>query len=343
MQLMFDLKKMEDMMISCDLDLKQMPLGKISSKQISEAMKILNNISKLIGKNGSRANLIEASNRFYTLIPHSFGVKRLTAIDTIEVVNVKSEMLESLMNMELIYGLLNGETGEKTNPLDACYSKLKADIVPLDKESDQFKKFCEIVKNTHGQTHRTYTLEVLEAFKVVREGEVDPSPAFEALPNHYLLWHGSRLMNFVSILSNGLKIAPPEAVMTGAMFGKGIYFADCVTKSANYCFTDYFHNTGLMMLCEVALGKIGGYYGACNVTNVPNEAFQSIKGIGLYQGAALEYIDRGFIATKLQVDANIGNITKLLYNEYIVYDPAQVKIKYLFKMKFNYTDRVIRP
>lgn len=26
----------------------------------------------------------------------------------------------------------------------------------------------------------------------------------------------------------------------------------------------------------------------------------------------------------------------LLYNEYIVYDVAQVNIKYLFKMKFNY-------
>ena len=36
-----------------------------------------------------------------------------------------------------------------------------------------------------------------------------------------LLWHGSRLTNFVGILSQGLRIAPPEAPVTGYMFGKG--------------------------------------------------------------------------------------------------------------------------
>jgi poly [ADP-ribose] polymerase len=41
-----------------------------------------------------------------------------------------------------------------------------------------------------------------------------------------LLWHGSKLTNFMGILAGGLKIAPPEAPTTGYMFGKGIYFAD---------------------------------------------------------------------------------------------------------------------
>ena len=44
--------------------------------------------------------------------------------------------------------------------------------------------------------------------------------------------------------------------MTGYMFGKGIYFADMVTKSANYCWTSRSNNTGLMLLCEVALGDM---------------------------------------------------------------------------------------
>merc|ERR1712110_531982 len=37
------------------------------------------------------------------------------------------------------------------------------------------------------------------------------------------------------ILKNGLKIAPPEAPVTGYMFGKGVYFADACSKSAHYC------------------------------------------------------------------------------------------------------------
>lgn len=34
-----------------------------------------------------------------------------------------------------------------------------------------------------------------------------------------LLFHGTRMTNFVGILNNGLKIAPPDAPITGYMFG----------------------------------------------------------------------------------------------------------------------------
>jgi poly [ADP-ribose] polymerase len=40
------------------------------------------------------------------------------------------------------------------------------------------------------------------------------------------------------------------------MFGKGIYFADMVSKSANYCHTSKDNPTGLLLLCEVALGNM---------------------------------------------------------------------------------------
>jgi poly [ADP-ribose] polymerase len=76
------------------------------------------------------------------------------------------------------------------------------------------------------------------------------------LGNKRLLWHGSRLTNYVGILSKGLKIAPLEAPSTGYMFGKGIYFADMVSKSANYCLATKINNVGLVLLCEVALGNI---------------------------------------------------------------------------------------
>ena len=75
-----------------------------------------------------------------------------------------------------------------------------------------------------------------------------------------LLWHGSRLTNYVGILSQGLRIAPPEAPVTGYMFGKGVYFADMVSKSAQYCFTTRENNTGLMLLCDVALGECNDLY-----------------------------------------------------------------------------------
>ena len=104
--------------------------------------------------------------------------------------------------------------------------------------------------------------------------------------------HSSRLTNYAGILSQGLRIAPPSAPVTGYMcvasllcictcaflstlcffflsmwfasklvavlssnasfclafrFGKGIYLADMVSKSANYCFCTSANNTGLLV------------------------------------------------------------------------------------------------
>jgi hypothetical protein len=54
----------------------------------------------------------------------------------------------------------------------------------------------------------------------------------------------------------GLRIAPPEAPVTGYMFGKGLYFADLVSKSANYCHANKDSPVALMLLAEVALGEM---------------------------------------------------------------------------------------
>ncbi len=81
-----------------------------------------------------------------------------------------------------------------------------------------------------------------------RENSAENSDSVWNLPNRRLLWHGSRLSNFVGILSKGkkkkkkkkkfflgIRIAPPEAPMTGYFLGKGAYFSDMSSKSSEYC------------------------------------------------------------------------------------------------------------
>lgn len=68
-----------------------------------------------------------------------------------------------------------------------------------------------------------------------------------------LLWHGSLFSNFVGILSQGLRMPPKEAPKYG-LFGKGVYFADMVGKSASYTSYGCSNNIGLFLACEVALG-----------------------------------------------------------------------------------------
>jgi len=64
------------------------------------------------------------------------------------------------------------------------------------------------------------------------------------------------------------------------MFGKGVYFADMVSKSANYCYTSRENSTGIMLLCEVALGEMNELLNAdYNAANLP-PGKHSTKGCG---------------------------------------------------------------
>lgn len=336
-RLLFDVNLMKKQMLVFELDTNRMPLGKLSKKQIQSAFGLLNKLSTLIAESGNRTEFIALSNQFYSLIPYSSGVKLPPVLDTLELIKTKTEMLDSLLEIELAYSLLNSEIDDEVHPLDAHYDQLKTEIVTIDRDSDEFKMLEKYVKNTHAHTHNEYSLRISDAFKVNRKGEDKKYKPFKKLHNRKLLWHGSRLTNFVGILSHGLKIAPPEAPATGYMFGKGIYFADMVSKSANYCFTTKTNTTGLMLLCEVALGDMLECNKAQYITELPKNK-HSTMGIGKTQPEPEESVfkENGVEIPFGTATTNCDVVSSLLYNEYIVYDPAQVNVQYLVKMDFNY-------
>lgn len=85
------------------------------------------------------------------------------------------------------------------------------------------------------------------------------------------LWHGSRNENWLSIALNGLKLNP-NAVITGKMFGQGIYFAPSSMKSWNYTSfrgTSWAQGTsskGFMGLYATAYGHPNDVYTANDYT-----------------------------------------------------------------------------
>lgn len=76
-----------------------------------------------------------------------------------------------------------------------------------------------------------------------------------------LLWHGSRNENWWSIINSGLVLKPTNAVITGKMFGYGIYFATKAQKSLGYTSLSGSYwargssSSAFMGLYEVAYGK----------------------------------------------------------------------------------------
>lgn len=81
------------------------------------------------------------------------------------------------------------------------------------------------------------------------------------ITNTKLLFHGNRNENWWSIINSGLVLKPTNAVITGKMFGYGIYYAPKARKSLGYTSLDGSYwvrgnsKFGFMALMEVAYGK----------------------------------------------------------------------------------------
>ena len=128
------------------------------------------------------------------------------------------------------------------------------------------------------------------------------------------------------------------------MFGKGIYFSDMSSKSANYCYTTASATQGCLLLCEVALGNAQECFKA-NASRLNRSKFDSRKGMGATVPDGTTYVtepDTGAVVPvgrPVKATGSDGKgevVSELLYNEYIVYDPAQVKQRYLVWVDFKY-------
>lgn len=68
-----------------------MPLGKLSRKQLQNAYTTLNELNSIIDSSDEKSKneqFIETTNKFYTLIPHDFGIKMPQLINSKEILNV---------------------------------------------------------------------------------------------------------------------------------------------------------------------------------------------------------------------------------------------------------------
>lgn len=343
-KLICDLKMMKEAMLEVGYDANKLPLGKLSKDHIKKGYEVLQEIANAInaGKKGSA--MLNLSNRFYTLIPHKTqGMRPPPVIDSVQLLKEKIQLVESLADVSIATSLLRQpSTGpqDDRHPVDIHYEKLKCAFTPLDRNSEHFQMVEQYTQNTHGHTHNHYDLEVMEVFDLDREGELDrfSSAGHHKTHNRQLLWHGSRLTNFVGIILQGLRIAPPEAPVTGYMFGKGVYFANMVSKSANYTAATRSNPVACMLLCEVALGDMNELKQAdYHASNLPPGKL-STKGLGHNfpdPKQNKELADGTVVPLGKQVFGKIDG-GSLLYDEFIVYNVNQIRMKYLVKMKFNY-------
>jgi|JI9StandDraft_2_1071091.scaffolds.fasta_scaffold103623_1 poly [ADP-ribose] polymerase len=151
----------------------------------------------------------------------------------------KMEMCNTMMGIVIAHtiekkGKGKPKTGLAPNPADSQYENLKCKITPMNENSENYKMAKHYFENGMDRGGWGDSYKIIHAFEVDREGEKAKFNP-DKLKERKLLWHGSRFSNFSGILSQGLKVAPPEAPSTGHKFGKGIYFADL--SGLSICFS----------------------------------------------------------------------------------------------------------
>eukprot|EP00831_Metopus_contortus_P079642 TRINITY_DN796_c0_g1_i8.p1 TRINITY_DN796_c0_g1~~TRINITY_DN796_c0_g1_i8.p1 ORF type:complete len:339 (+),score=47.67 TRINITY_DN796_c0_g1_i8:140-1156(+) len=325
---------MQKQMADIGYDAKKMPLGKLSKTTITKGYEILRKISDVLeGK--AKGDVADLSSEFYTVIPHDFGFAKMSQfiINSNDKLKAKLEMIQSLGDIEIAARLIETKGKAGVSEVDSNYEKLNCNIAPIETYTEDYRVVSKYIENT--QKNMEYKIEILDLFKIRREEEDERFR--RDVGNSMLLWHGSRLSNYVGILSQGLRIAPPEAPVSGYMFGKGIYFADVVCKSAEYCHAKNSDNAGLLLLCKVAIGnprKLTN--GDFNASDLP-PGYHSTKGLGekAPDPSYNTLYDYSLVPIGEPIYTGEFNCV-LLYNEYIVYDVCQAQIEYLVKVKFNY-------
>lgn len=328
-KLLSDTALMQKAIVSLDIDIEKMPLGKLKDTQLDKAVEILNKIEN----NKDVQNLVDLSSEFYTYVPMSFGRKSPPVIDN-ALAQKYREIIDELRNIVFTVNIKNNASRGKNN-IQSIYEGINTDITPLEHNDPIYKEIVKYVENTHGQTHHC-KLKIVDIFAVEQKGKkVKYENATKNINNKTLLFHGSAVTNWMSILKNDL-IINPETIkknvqITGKMFGDGIYFANCVSKSWNYCRSETSNGIGCLALAEVALGKIDNKLNSdCYITynSLKQKGYDSVQGIGKNSPSGNAIVDGTKIPNGQLLKTNISG-SSLLYDEFIVYKSEQQLIKYL--------------
>ena len=296
------------------------PLGVLTIGQVDKGEAILAQLLALIQQadtangngGGSAARRREAfetlSSEFYSVIPHRIGRSRAAAasavIDGLDAYARKQETLQLMKDMLQV----NGDGAAAGSVLydaqvDAQYASLKCDLAWLDPAGDDHRR---VASHVLGSQRRGRSIKVHNVFAVRRDEE--HARFTGGVGNERVLFHGSRVQNWVGILSRGI-LLPKVVVKLGVgrtdagWLGNGIYFGDAACTSSAYTSAGR-RKTRFMAVARVALGKPKEYRKITYGLSAPPPGYDSCHGV---RGMLSDFSD----------------------DEYVIYDPAQHRVEHL--------------
>lgn len=287
--------------------------NKVTHAMIDEAQSILIELLDIKDVNTFNQKLLQ----LFSTIPRKMGSVRnnvaASVNDFAKIISREQDLLD-VMKGQVVEKQIINESNADTEPddkdilehlglvFDECsiedIAKIKS---ALGSCSDKFYKAWK-VKNLRTQ----------ERFdKFVKDNHIS---------DIRLLFHGSRNENWWSIIQSGLILRPTNAIITGKMFGYGIYYAPKARKSIGYTSLNGSYwargnsSSGFVALMDVAYGK------PYNVYSFDSKYYR-------FDYTALQKNCPGANCLHAHEGSMLRN------DEIIVYKEGQSTIKYLVELK----------
>lgn len=230
--LIIDLQKYASVSVAKDYIISS---EKVTQKMIDEAQVIINGISAELKLKQATAPINKMLIDLFQVIPRKMKdvkshilsgdyIDDLPAVQ--KLIALEQETLD-VMNGQVLLNSKSNQTTDHKNILDIFGLKIEP---ASDKDIARIKKMM-------GSRHYQFR----NAFAVINE------KTQKRFDNHHtsaknkkseLFWHGSRNENWWNIINTGLVLRPTNAVITGKMYGHGIYFANLYKKSLGYTSLD---------------------------------------------------------------------------------------------------------
>ena len=293
----------------------------VTQKQVDAAQIIIDDLTQLVKKGASTKNFNDNLLQLWMTVPRRISntreaILQFGTFNTNDKVSFADKMLaEEQATLDVMRGQVKvaaAQKGQDSGPDLTILDAMGLEMSPVTQGD------VKIIKAQLGEISNKFVRAWQVGNKRTKE-KFDQFLGNAANKRQELFWHGSRNENWWSILDSGLVLRPANAVITGKMFGYGIYFADKARKSYGYTSArgSYWargsSNRCFMCLFDVHLGNplhILHHSSWCYDLTEPK-----LKKRGNYDSVFAEG------------GADLRN------NEYIVYNDAECTVKYLVELQ----------
>ncbi|XP_074551560.1 protein mono-ADP-ribosyltransferase PARP4 [Halichoeres trimaculatus] len=287
--------------LGCLSNILAVPVNKLSLNDVSRVEGLLLQAQRKL-KEEKPAEVASLMEDVYTLLPHRVQ----PAPPTVKLISQKLDLCQ------LIRDMLNVSEMTLRSPVSTClgkYRALRCSIEAVPPGSSEFQAVTAPLQHS--------TRQIQQVLRVSRGVELQTFRS--ELENVRGLLHSTSPSNLVGVLSRGLLLPRVGVEHHGiertdiGNLGSGIYFADSMGSSLKYSKPSETDGSRLLLVCDVALGRSKTVNKKDSTLTEAPEGFNSVLGLRRSRGNRSDFED----------------------NEYVVYSPDQVKLKYVVKFSIE--------